>query len=664
MSQRDTLSNGGQFKGDPATFPQYLILNSKRFANRPAFRHKDYGIWQSWTWAEIHKEIRAYSLGLEKLGLKRGDKVAVIGQNRPRLYWTFCAVQALGGIPVPVYSDSVAEEMSYVLEHAEVAFTVCQDQEQVDKILSIRDNLTHLRTILFDETRGLRDYDEDGLHSIDHAQELGNEIYAKDGDEKWVKGFEKTSGDDVAVMLYTSGTTGRPKGVMLSYNNLVLSSQNANAFDKLDEHEEIIAYLPLAWVGDHVFSYTQAYVSGYCVCCPENPATADDNRREIAPTYFFAPPRVFETLLTAITVNMEDASKTKQRMFEYFMDHARKVGEPILNGESVGIIDRIKYALGEFFVYGPLKNRMGMTRMKVGYTAGEAIGPEIFRFYRSLGLNLKQLYGQTEASVYVSAQPDGEIRADTVGTPSPGVEIDIAKSGEVLYRSPGVFVGYYKNDKATKETKTKDGWVHTGDAGFIDQEGHLRIIDRAKDVGKLKDGSLFAPKYIENKLKFFPNIKEAVAFGDNRDKCCVFLNIDLTSVGNWAERNNVAYASYQELTQHPDVIRMMGEHVTQVNADLASEEMMAGSQIHRFLVLHKELDPDDGEMTRTLKVRRSFIGERYGELIEALYDGSSEKFIETEVVFEDGRKGKISATVDIVDMEVFPPSHSIKDAAE
>jgi long-chain acyl-CoA synthetase len=661
MSRVDTRAHSDA----PDTFPEYLLLNAKRFATRPAFRHKDFGIWQTYSWSEVLEQIRAFSLGLREKGLQKGDKVAVVGQNRPRLYWTFCAVQALGGIPVPVYADSVAEEMVYVLEHAEVAFAVCQDQEQIDKVLSIREQLPTLRGLFYDENRGMRDYDEPGLDSIDHVMQAGREVFEREGDAKWLEQIAGNKGEDISVMLYTSGTTGRPKGVMLSHDNLVISSRNGNAFDKLDETEEIIAYLPLAWVGDHVFSYAQAYVSGYCVCCPESPETADEDRREIAPTYFFAPPRVFEILLTAITVRMEDASAAKQKMFRYFMDHARRVGEPILNGEKVGVWDRLKYMAGEFLVYGPLKNRLGMTKMKVGYTAGEAIGPEIFRFYRSLGLNLKQLYGQTEASVYISAQPDGEIRADTVGTPSPGVEIKIADSGEVLYRSPGVFIGYYKNDQATSDTKTKDGWVHTGDAGFIDQDGHLRIIDRAKDVGKLKDGSLFAPKYIENKLKFFPNIKEAVAFGDNREKCCVFLNIDLTSVGNWAERNNVSYASYQELTQHPLVIEMMGAHVEQVNRDLASEEMVAGSQIHRFLVLHKELDPDDGEMTRTMKVRRSFIAERYGELIEALYDGSSEKFIETEVVFEDGRKGKISATVSILDSTVFEAGQqTIREAAE
>ena len=647
---------GARVSGGPDTFPKYLLLNAKRFADRPAMRHKTFGIWQSWTWSELTAEIRAFSMGLESLGLKRGEKVAIVGQNRPRLYWAFAAVQAIGAIPVPVYADSVAEEMVYVLNHAEVAFAICQDQEQVDKVLSMGDSVPTLRKVLYDEVRGLRDYDHTNLHPIDGVEAMGEAEYEANGDTTWVRHIEAGKGEDLAVMLYTSGTTGKPKGVMLSFDNLTISALNGNAFDRLDANEETLAYLPLAWVGDHIFSYAQHYTAGYCVCCPESPGTVDADRREIAPTYFFAPPRVFESILTAVMVQMEDAGRVKKRMFDYFMAHARKVGEQILNGDSVGFGDRVKYWLGGIFVYGPLKNRMGMTRLKVGYTAGEAIGPEIFRFFRSLGLNLKQLYGQTEASVYISAQPDGEIRADTVGTPCPDVEIQIAENGEVLYRSPGVFVGYYKNDAATKETKTKDGWVHTGDAGFFDQDGHLKIIDRAKDVGKLNSGDLFAPKYIENKLKFFPNIKEAVSFGDGRDYCAAFVNIDLTSVGNWAERNNISYASYQELAQHPRVYEMIQEHVDEVNSDLASEEMMAGSQIRRFLVLHKELDADDGELTRTQKVRRSFIAERYAPLIEALYDGSKEKYVETEVVFEDGRKGRISATVEIRDMKDHPPS--------
>jgi long-chain acyl-CoA synthetase len=398
------------------------------------------------------------------------------------------------------------------------------------------------------------------------------------------------------------------------------------------------------------------------VCCPESSETIDVDRREIAPTYFFAPPRVFETLLTQIMVRMEDAGGLKRRMFHYFMGVADRVGEDILNGKSVGLKDRIMYAIGGVLVYGPLRNRMGMTRIKVGYTAGEAIGPEIFRFYRSLGINLKQLYGQTEASVYVTAQPDGEIYPDTVGKPSIDVELSVADNGEVLYRSPGVFLGYFKNDEATASTKTADGWVHTGDAGFIDDKGHLHIIDRAKDVGKLLDGSMFPPKYVENKLKFFPNIKEVVAFGDGREFCAVFVNIDLTSVGNWAERNNIAYASYQELAGHPEVYKMVEEHIDQVNKDLSGEPQMAGAQIKRFLVLHKELDADDGELTRTQKVRRSFIAERYEPLISALYNGSTEQAITTEVVFEDGRRGEISATVQIRDMQTYSAEPMRKSA--
>lgn len=648
------------------TFPKLLVHNAKTFAQRPAMRHKDFGIWQTWSWAEMLEEIRAFSLGLQAIGLKKGDKVAVVGSNRPALYWSFAAVQALGGVPIPVYADAVADEMVYVLQHAEVKFAIVQDQEQVDKILSIKEQLPDLKQIAYDWQRGLGGYDEPFLDHIGQLQANGRAALKSDPslEQAWLDGINEGKGEDLSVMLYTSGTTGKPKGVMLSYDNLVISSRNANKFDGFDENDEIIAYLPLAWVGDHIFSYGQSLTAGYCVCCPESPETVTENRREIAPTYFFAPPRVFEGLLTDITVRMEDASPFKQKMFKYFLDVASRVGEKILNGEGgVSFKDQLLYKLGNFFVYGPLKNRLGMTRMKVGYTAGEAIGPEIFKFYRSLGLNLKQLYGQTEASVYITAQPDGQISADTVGTPSPDVEIEITDTGEVLYRSPGVFMGYYKNDAATADTKSKEGWVKTGDAGFLDANGHLRIIDRAKDVGKLNNGSMFPPKYIENKLKFFPNIKEAVAVGDGRDFTAVMLNIDLQPVANWAERNNIAYASYQELANHPKVYEMMADHVDQVNQDLASEERVAGAQIHRFLVLHKELDADDGELTRTMKVRRSLINERYDPLIEALYDGSTERFVETEVVFEDGRKGTISATVKIEDAKTYA-SQGLKEAAE
>ena len=645
------------------TFPKYLLRNAELYGNRPAMRHKYLGIWQTWTWSELTDEIRNYALGLHALGVNAGDKVAVIGSNRPRLYWTFAAVQCLGAVPVPVYSESVAEEMEFVLEHAEIQFAVCQDQEQVDKIQSLTDKLPRLNQILYDEPRGLRDYDHTALHSVSDVIAKGRELSAdSELANSWLQSINAGTGSDLCIMLYTSGTTGRPKGVMLSYDNVLLSAINGNTFDNLDHTEEIIAYLPLAWVGDHVFSHGQFLTAGYCVCCPEGADTIDVDRREIAPTYFFAPPRVFETLLTEIMVRMEDASGFKKRMFKYFMEVAERSGEKILNGESVSVKDKLLYKLGSLCVYGPLRNRLGMSRIKVGYTAGEAIGPEIFRFYRSLGINLKQLYGQTEASVYITAQPDGEIFADTVGKPSIDVELKISDDGEVLYRSPGVFMGYYKNEEATNSTKTPDGWVLTGDAGYVDDRGHLRIIDRAKDVGKLIDGSMFPPKYVENKLKFFPNIKEVVAIGDNRAFTTALINIDLTSVGNWAERNNIAYASYQELAGHPEVYKMIEEHVDQVNKDLSQEARMAGAQIKRFLVLHKELDADDGELTRTQKVRRSFIAERYKPLIDGLYNGATQQNITTEVVFEDGRRGEISATVQINDMQIYDVEEYRKSA--
>ena len=642
--------------GQADTFPKLIVRNARERGGRTAFRHKDLGIWQSWTWAEVAEQIRAYAQGLKDLGLKRGEKVAIIGYNRPRLYWSMAAAQWIGAIPVPVYADSVADEMAYVLDHAEAVFACVQDQEQVDKVLSIGERLPNLRHMLYDEPRGLRDYDHSRLHDIGKVIADGAAALAASPEAASALEREKDLGstEDLGIILYTSGTTGRPKGVMLSHRNVIVAAEIGCQFDGLNESDEVIAYLPIAWVGDHVFSYAQAILAGFCVNCPEGPETVIDDRREVGTTYAFAPPRVFETMLTLTMVRMEDAGALKRKMFNYFLGVAKQHGEKILNGESVPLGGRLLYALGNALVYAPLRNRFGLTSIKVGYTAGEAIGPELFRFYRSIGVNLKQLYGQTEAGVYITMQPNGEIKADTVGRPAPLVEIRLDDNGEVLYRSPSIFGGYYKDAEKTAETMTADGFVRSGDAGFFDEDGHLKIIDRAKDVGKLNSGDLFPPKYIENKLKFYPNIKEAVAFGQGRDFVTVALNIDLTAVGNWAERNNVVYASYQELAGHSQVYDMIAKHVDEVNRSLAGEPMMGGAQIKRFLILHKELDADDGELTRTQKVRRGFIAERYAPLVTALYDGSTESDISTEVTFEDGRKGVISARVRVQDAATYP----------
>ncbi|MEM8839379.1 MAG: AMP-binding protein [Pseudomonadota bacterium] len=644
------------------TFPKLLLRNAKIWSDRPAVREKHLGIWQTWTWSQVLDEVKPYSMGLKALGIERGDRIAIIGDNRPRLYWTFVAAQAIGAVPVPVYQDAVADEMVYVLDHAEVKVAVVENQEQVDKIQSIQGQLPNLTSIVYDEPRGLRDYDHSALFSFEMLQEKGRSGSYSETD--WLADVEKGSGEEPCVMLYTSGTTGKPKGVVLTNDNVRVSAINACAFDNLTHSDTILSYLPMAWVGDHVFSYAESYVAGLCIACPENPETMHQDMIEIGPTFFFAPPRVFEIMRTNVQIRMDDAGRLKQNMVDYFLDVAQRVGEDILDGKSVSFGDKLMYGMGRFLVYEPLKNSLGLTNVRVGYTAGEAIGPEMFSFYRSLGINLKQLYGQTEATVFITVQPDGQVRPDTVGVPAPDVEIKIDDNGEVLFTGPGVFKEYYKNEEATKSTKTQDGWVHTGDAGFFEPDGQLKIIDRAKDVGKLTDGSMFAPKYIENKLKFFSFIKEAVAIGHDRDYSTAMINIDLQAVGNWAERQNISYASYQELAGHPTVYEMIGKNVSEVNRQLSEEPNVAGSQIKRFLILHKELDADDGELTRTQKVRRSFIFERYAPLIEALYDGSKEKFVETEVTFEDGRSGTISATVRIEDVETFALKAPMKEAAE
>jgi long-chain acyl-CoA synthetase len=636
------------------TFPKLLLRNAAAFADRPAMRHKDLGIWQSWTWKEQLVEVRALALGLQALGVAAGDRIAIVGVNRPRLYWSFTAAQSIGAIPVPVYADTVAEELSHVLGDAGARLAVVQDQEQVDRILANRATIPALTDLIYDEPRGLRDYDPTHLHDFAAVQEKGRAIMAADtgAAARWEEAVKAASGEDVSVILYTSGTTGRSKGVMIGARGAVNAASDTVAFDKLTERDSVLAYLPLAWVGDHYLNYAQGYVAGFCMCCPESQETVQQDLREIGPTFYFAPPRVFESLLTGVTIRMQDASRLKRAMFNRFLKVAEKHGEALLEKRPVPLLGRLSYALGNLLVYGPLKNVLGFSNIRVAYTAGEAIGADLFSFFRALGINLKQLYGQTEAFLYVTAQKDGVVRADAVGPPTPNVALRIAETGEVQFKSPGMFAGYYRQPEKTAEAMTADGFVKTGDAGFIDGDGQLKIIDRAKDVGKLKSGALFAPKYIENTLKFFPNIKEAVAFGDGRDFVSAFINIDLRAVGDWAERNNIAYASYQELAGHPEVYRLIAEHIAETNRRLAREPMMARAQIKRFLILHKELDADDGELTRTQKIRRSFVAERYRELIEALYDGSREKRVETEVTFEDGRKGRIRANVAIAEADV------------
>jgi len=627
------------------TFPRLVRDNARTRPQHVAMREKDYGIWQSYTWRDYYEQARLIALGLASLGFRRGDKVAIIGDNRPQLYWAVLGTQALGGVPVPLYQDGIEKEIAFILDHAEARFAIVEDQEQVDKLLHVRARCPRLETIVYDDARGLRAYSEPFLMSLEQLQEEGRK-FSIGHPSHFEDELEKGRADDPAIICYTSGTTGAPKGAVLSHRNLSVTARNAAEFEKLRADEEILSYLPMAWIGDHIFSYAQSILVGFAINCPESTATVLHDLREIGPTYFFAPPRIWETLLTNVMVRVEDAAWPKRRLVRFFLDVAQELERARLSGRALSGWRRLLYPLGEVLVYGPLRDNLGLRRVRRAYTAGEAIGPEIFLFFRGLGINVKQLYGMTEASVFITIQRDGDVRLDSVGTPIPGVEVRISDQGEVLFRSPGVFQGYHKNPEATAEV-LDNGWFRSGDAGFLDAAGHLKIIDRVRDVSRLAGGTIFAPKYLENKLKFSPYVKEAVCVGQDRPYVTALINIDLTAVGNWAERRNIAYTSYTDLSQKPEVAALIRQEVERVNTSLLEDDVLRHAQIRKFLILHKELDPDDEEITRTRKVRRGYIAQKYAPLIEALYGERDHVEVEARVTYEDGRTGTVRADVRI-----------------
>jgi len=634
------------------TFPKLLLHHARVRGALPAIREKDLGIWQTWTWGQLADEVRALACALADRGLKRGDHMALVGDNRPRVYAAMCAAQCLGAIPVPLYQDAVAAEMAFPIQNAEIEHALAEDQEQVDKLLEILPKCPTLKHIIYDEPRGMRYYAQPELTSYDTLVAAGRAALKRDPAFLETE-IDKGRGEDAAAMFFTSGTTGTPKGVVLTHHALIDRARAAAELEGLDDRDVVLAYLPPAWIGQNIFSYAQPFVTGYCICCPESAETVMTDMREIGPTYYFAPPRVLEALLTQVSIRMEDASALKRWLYRMFMNIARRVGGALLDGKPVSALARLQYWLGDLVVYGPLRNVLGMSRVRVAYTAGEAIGPDLFKFYRSIGINLKQLYGSTETSVFVCVQPNGQVKSDTVGPAVPGVELKFTPERELLIRSPGLFKEYYKNPQATLEAKDREGWFHTGDAGYFDPDGHVKIIDRVKDVGKLADGTLFAPKYLENKLKFFPHIQEAVTFGHGRDRVCAFINIDGEAVGNWAEKRNMPYSGYVDLASRDEVYELVRECIEQVNADLAQEPEIANSQIHRFLILHKVLDADDEELTRTRKVRRGFVAQKYATLVDALYGGKPSVHVEAQVKYEDGRTGTISADLKIRDVKTF-----------
>jgi long-chain acyl-CoA synthetase len=630
------------------TFPALFQEQCARGGDRIAYREKEYGIWQSYTWTQAWAHVRDLAEGLAALGFRRGDRLCIVGDNRPHLYWGMLAAQSLGGVPVPLYQDSIEREMQFIVEHAEARFALVEDQEQADKLINVKEQCSTLQHVIYRDPRGMRKYDWPYLLGYEALCEKGR-AFAKDHPGHLDREIALGREEDLAVICYTSGTTGRPKGVMLTHKNFAVASDNVIRYERMHE-ENMLAYLPMAWIGDFCLSFAMAIAGGYTVNCPESGATVMQDLREAGPTLFIGPPRIWENLLTSVMIRMDDAAWIKRKMFNWFVREGVALEKARERGGTPSWLARIANAVGNLLVYSPLRDSLGLSRIRIAYTAGEAIGPELLTFFRAIGVNLKQLYGQTEASVFVAMQQDGGVKSDTCGPPVPWVEVKVSDSGEVLYRGPGVFKGYFKNEEATKAAFDGD-WVKTGDAGFIDHDGHLKIVDRVKDVSRLSNGTLFAPKFLENKVKYSPFVKECVCVGQGRGFVAALVNIDAQAVGNWCERHNITYTSYTDLAQKPEVYDLIAEEIAKANGTLAGDEQLRGAQIHKFLILHKELDADDEEVTRTRKLRRGFIAEKYKDLIDALFSGAGHVTTQTKVTFEDGRTALVKADLGIRDVK-------------
>lgn len=631
----------------PDTLPKRLIAMAERYGDtRVALREKDYGIWQEVTWAGYLNHVRDFCLGLVALGFTRGDKVAIIGDNRPEWVYAEVAAQAAGGTSVGIYQDSLAKEVAYVVDHCDATVVVVEDQEQVDKILEIRAQIPKVKKLVFYDPKGLRNYRDDWLMEFVDVQELGR-AYGRENPDAFATAVAAGRGDDAAIICYTSGTTGSPKGAVLTHRNLLSMGETIQQVDPLALDDQFLSFLPLAWIGEQMTALAMHLSTGFTVNFPEEPDTVQENLREIGPQVMFSPPAVWENLLTRVQVRMQDSSWLKRRLFERFMQVGYRVADANYNKQAVPAWDRWLYALGEFFIFSSIKDHLGLRGLKRAYTGGAALGPDVFRFYHALGVKLKQIYGQTEIVGIAVLHRDDEIRFHTVGTPLPGGEMQIAPDGEILLRSEAVFVGYHKDPQATAQAVDAEGWLHTGDAGYLDEEsGQLVVIDRAKDVIRLADGNIFSPQFTENKLKFSPYIKEAVVIGQDRPYVVTMINIDLQSVSNWAENRSIPYTTYADLSQKPQVLKLIKAEVAGVNAQLP-----AAVRIRRFVILHKELDADDEELTRTRKLRRSFINEKYQPLITALYSEAAEVQVEGRVRYRDGRETTIQTALKVMQVE-------------
>ncbi len=623
------------------TFPKLLIAQAKRFGkSKVALREKDFGIWQEVTWAQYLENVKAFSLGLVRLGLERGDKISIIGDNRPEWVYAELAAQAAGGISVGLYQDSVAKEVRYVIDHSDSEFLIVEDQEQVDKIIEIKNDLPKVKKVIYYDPKGLRGYKEEFLMSFTAVLELGRE-HEREHPGLFEANVAAGKGSDVAIICYTSGTTGVSKGAMLTFDNLLAMGKHLTTIDPVKETDEYVSFLPLAWIGEQMMTLSTGLLIGLTVNFPEEPETAQENIREIGPHVMFSPPRIWENMVSTVQVKIEDTSAFKRFCYDLCLPVGQQMADYKFRKQKPPLWLKLAYAFANVVMLMPLRDHLGLLRIRRAYTGGAALGPDTFKFFHAIGVNLKQIYGQTEISGISVVHRDDDVKFETVGKPIPETEIMVSDTGEILSRSPSVFVGYYKQPEITAET-LRDGWLHSGDAGILDEDGHLVVIDRMKDVMRLVDGTKFSPQYIENKLKFSQYVKEAVVVGQDRPYVAALINIDMANVGKWAENRQIPYTTYTDLAQKEHVYELIARDVERVNKDLPR-----AARIKKFVLLHKELDADDEELTRTRKVRRKFVEERYAWLIEELYGESEMIEIEADIKYRDGRQAKIQTSLKV-----------------
>lgn len=634
------------------TFPKLLLGHATQRGERPAIREKNRGIWRTMTWRGLADEAATLAAALSARDLQRGARVAFVGDNRPRLYAPMVAVQWLGAVAVPLYQDASADEMAPLLQSVEATHVFAENQEQVDKLLEILPRCPTIRCIIHDKDRGMRHYSQPQLLTYADLLREGRELVVAKREALQAEAA-RGSGQTPAFLFFTSGTTGPAKGVVLTHDALIDRARVIATTEGLNASDTTMAYLPPGWVGQNLFGYVLPMVVGYCVCCPESSDTLLADMREIGPTCFLATPRVLEALLTDVSVRLEDTGGLNLRLYRRGMAAALLVRPRTLAGKVMSIGDWIASGACGVLINPPLRDVLGMSRVRAAYTSGDAIAPDLLMFFRALGINLKQLYGSTETSVFVAMQRDDAVKPDTVGPAGQGVEVKVTPQREILVRSPGLFKEYHRDPEATVRARDAEGWFRTGDAGYLGEDGQLRIIDRMAYVGALNDGTPYAPKLIENKLKFLPYIKEAVAFGDGRDKVCVLVDIDVAAVGRWADKHNISYTGHADLASRDEVYGLIGECVAKVNAELACDRTLVKHQIHRFLILQKELHADDGVLTRTGKLRRGVIAERYRPLVDAMYQGLADVPFVTE-----GAAGAESMDLKIRDARISAPAQA------